>query len=329
MFPDLVLGALILGTGVAAMAGAQLFRGIVLYLVYGLLVAVAWVRLGAVDVALAEAAIGAGLTAVLLLTAAHRLPDHDPTRRTRPLAALAAAGLSGALIWAWFATPADPGLTGAVSEALPATGLGNPVTGVLLDFRAWDTLLESTVLLAALLGVWILGRSQDWSGPLGPPQRAHERGALALLGQVLPPLGLLIGVYLVLTGTDKPGGAFQGGTVLAAMGIVAAMAGQMRPPRMEALAWRAALVLGPVGFLLAGAATLAWGAGFLTWPEAQARWIIIGIELVLTLSIAVTLALLVLGTARARPYAPTRAPNDAPTDAPAGAPTVETRSHDR
>lgn len=299
--PDVILAALIVATGVAAMAGGQVFRSIVLFLIYGLLVTVAWVRLDAVDVALAEAAIGAGLTGVLLLTAAHRLPDRDDTRTPHPVAAIASAALSGALIWAWFVMPADPGLGAAVAEALPATGLGNPVTGVLLDFRAWDTLLESLVLLGALIGVWILAPSDTWSEPLGLPQRAAERGALALLGQILPPLGLLIGVYLVLTGSDRPGGAFQGGTVLAAMGIVAAMAARMQPPRMDGAGWRLSLVLGPGAFLLAGGATLAAGFGALTWPEAQARAIIIGIEVVLTLSIAVTLALLVLGTARARP----------------------------
>lgn len=71
---DLTLCALILTTAVAANLGAQVFRSVVFFIVYGLLVAVAWVRLGAVDVALAEGAIGAGLTGVLLLSALGRLP---------------------------------------------------------------------------------------------------------------------------------------------------------------------------------------------------------------------------------------------------------------
>ncbi|HSH29714.1 MAG TPA: DUF4040 domain-containing protein [Thiohalobacter sp.] len=56
-----------------ALACPDLFRGIVLFIAFGLLMALAWVRLEAPDVALAEAAIGAGLTGALLLAALARL----------------------------------------------------------------------------------------------------------------------------------------------------------------------------------------------------------------------------------------------------------------
>ncbi|WP_417344501.1 Na(+)/H(+) antiporter subunit B [Ferrimonas sp.] len=60
-----------------ALASPDLFRAIVLYINFGLLMALAWVRLGAVDIALAEAAIGAGLTGALLLAALARLKTDD------------------------------------------------------------------------------------------------------------------------------------------------------------------------------------------------------------------------------------------------------------
>lgn len=56
-----------------ALASPDLFRAIVLFIAFGLLMALAWVRLGAPDIALAEAAIGAGLTGALLLAALARL----------------------------------------------------------------------------------------------------------------------------------------------------------------------------------------------------------------------------------------------------------------
>lgn len=301
MMLDLVLCALILITALAAIAGTQVFRSIVFFVVYGLLVAVAWVRLGAVDVALAEGAIGAGLTGVLLLSASGRLPAWRGAQPVRPLAALLAAGLSATLAWAWFVTPEAPGLTADVAERLSETGVGNPVTAVLLNYRAWDTLLESIVLLAALAGVWMLGRDADWANPLGLRQHAREGGTMATLGRFLPPVGLLVGVYLVWAGADQPGGAFQGGTVLAAMGILAAMAGRLDPPRVDRPAWRVGLVIGPGVFLLTGIAMLAAGLGFLTYPQAFAKPIIVGIEIFLTLSIAVTLGLLVLGPPGERP----------------------------
>lgn len=299
MMFDLTLCALILTTAVTANLGAQVFRSVVFFIVYGLLVAVAWVRLGAVDVALAEGAIGAGLTGVLLLSALGRLPvgARAPKRSqgARPVAALLALGVTGLLIWAWFATPPQPGLAAEVATGLAASGVGNPVTAVLLNFRAWDTLLESIVLLAALVAVWVLGRDADWANPLGLRQHARDGGTMAILGRFLPPVGLLVGVYLVWAGADQPGGAFQGGTVLAAMGILAAMAGRFDPPRVGQFAWRVGLVIGPAVFLIAGLLMLGAGLGFLTYPPGMAKPVIIAIEVALTLSIAVTLGLLVLG----------------------------------
>ena len=64
---DVLLAASLLGLAWTVMASRDLFRSAVLFIVFGLLMSLAWVRLGAVDIALAEAAIGAGLTGVLLL----------------------------------------------------------------------------------------------------------------------------------------------------------------------------------------------------------------------------------------------------------------------
>ncbi|BDY07036.1 DUF4040 domain-containing protein [Ferrimonas sp. YFM] len=79
----------LLGTGLfclawQTLASSDLFKAAVLFINFGLLMALAWVRLNAVDIALAEAAIGAGLTGALLLAALARLQhnreqsDRDP-----------------------------------------------------------------------------------------------------------------------------------------------------------------------------------------------------------------------------------------------------------
>ncbi|MDX1574230.1 MAG: hydrogenase subunit MbhD domain-containing protein [Methylophaga sp.] len=59
----------LLATASAALLSRNLFRAVVVFIAFGLLMAIAWVRLQAPDIALAEAAIGAGLTGVLLLDA--------------------------------------------------------------------------------------------------------------------------------------------------------------------------------------------------------------------------------------------------------------------
>ena len=64
---DLLLGLTICTTAALALIAKDLFRGVIMFIVFGLLMALAWVRLQAPDIALAEAAIGAGLTGVLLL----------------------------------------------------------------------------------------------------------------------------------------------------------------------------------------------------------------------------------------------------------------------
>ena len=67
---DLVLALALVVVAWRAVAGRELFASVVLYIVFGLLLALTWVRLDAPDIALAEAAIGAGLTGALLLDAA-------------------------------------------------------------------------------------------------------------------------------------------------------------------------------------------------------------------------------------------------------------------
>ena len=67
---DLLLAGLILWLGWGALASNSLFRGIVLYVAFGLSMGLASARLDAPDVALAEIAVGAGLTGALFLVAA-------------------------------------------------------------------------------------------------------------------------------------------------------------------------------------------------------------------------------------------------------------------
>jgi multisubunit Na+/H+ antiporter MnhB subunit len=297
---DVTLCVFVLGIALAAVLGRGVFRAVVFFIVYGLLLSVLWVRLDAANVALAEAAIGGGLTGVLLLTTYGRLArtgaetDMAPAGVNLPVAALC-AGLTGALIWAWFALPLPDTPRPQLAQALPRAGAGNPVTAVLLNFRAWDTLLESVVLLTALIGMWILCRDAEWHARLGLPQHSRPGGVMAGFGRLLPPVGFLVGVYLVHVGADHPGGAFQGGTVLAAVGLVAGLAGLVRPPRIAEWQWRAALVFGPLVFIASGLAGAVVFGGFLTLPAQIAGGAILGIEAALSVSIAVTLAFLVIG----------------------------------
>ncbi len=67
----LALGLLVLAW--TLLRSPDLFKAIVLFISFGLIMSLAWVRLKAVDIALAEAAIGAGLTGALFLSTLSRL----------------------------------------------------------------------------------------------------------------------------------------------------------------------------------------------------------------------------------------------------------------
>ena len=70
---DAVLALLVLGLALAALSTPALFRAVVLFIAFGLMLALVWARLHAVDIALAEMAIGAGVTGALLLATLVRL----------------------------------------------------------------------------------------------------------------------------------------------------------------------------------------------------------------------------------------------------------------
>jgi multisubunit Na+/H+ antiporter MnhB subunit len=125
----------------------------------------------------------------------------------------------------------------------------------------------------------------------------HDRPeeALVFIARLLPPVGIVIGVYLLWVGADEPGGAFQGGALLAAMWLLAMMAGLMDAPAVSERRLRLVLVAGPTLFLAIGLAGFALADAFLAYPEAYAKPLIIVIEVAKLLSVAATLGLLVAG----------------------------------
>src|SRR5215470_12485982 len=72
-FLDLILAGLVLGVAIFTITARDLFAAVVGYVAYGLLLTFVWIRLYAPDVALTEAAVGSGVTGVLLITAGKRL----------------------------------------------------------------------------------------------------------------------------------------------------------------------------------------------------------------------------------------------------------------
>ena len=298
---DLGLAGVLIAIAAGAIFARRAFVSLVLFMGYGLLLAIVWVRLSAVDVALTESAIGGGVTGMLLLGAASRLRATKGSAAKAGFPARLAAGalcilVSIALGIVVFSLPdVPPTLAPMAKENLASSGLGNPVAGVLFVYRALDTLLEKVVLLLALVGVWSLAQDQAWGGKPGLRVYAQPNSILVFLAQVLPPIGIMVGIYMFWAGANRPGGAFQGGTVLAAMWLLVMMARLREVPTINVLLVRQLLVVGPAIFLLIGLLGFVFADSFLAYPPDHAKPLIVIAEAALTLSISVTLALLVAG----------------------------------
>jgi len=295
---DSLLAIGLLWLGWRTVVSADLFKAIVLFIVLGLFMALCWARLAAPDVALAEAAIGAGLIGALLLDA-YRVLVAARWRADNPNATpLVAAGLAvlssvlvGGLAWALLYSP-EPvvDLNTQVRARLADSGVGNPVTAVLLNFRGYDTLLEVAVLLLAWLGLWTVGER----GPnlaLGGAW-VENSDLLSALVRLLAPLGVLIGIYLLWAGANEPGGAFQAGTVLAAVGVLLLLSGRLQSERTAGLWVRCGVVVGLLVFSIIAVGMIPVSGTLLEYPKNLAGLLILIIETTLMVSIALILTLL-------------------------------------
>lgn len=111
-----------------------------------------------------------------------------------------------------------------VEHTLSHTGATNIITGIILNFRGFDTLGESHVLFIAVCSVIILLRMS----PSEEDPRLHARdydenvhqleddAILSSLSRILFPLIFMFGVYIILNGNISPGGGFSGGAIIGA-----------------------------------------------------------------------------------------------------------------
>jgi multisubunit Na+/H+ antiporter MnhB subunit len=301
---DVVLAVSLVSLAWTGLAARDAFTMVVLFIVLGLMVALAWVRLRAPDVALAEAAIGAGVTGALLLVTLRHLRGAISTPETHaaPGAVTAVTGVLCALVTlglgaAFLTVPLErPGLETPVAANMGMSGVEHPVTAVLLNFRAYDTLMELVVLLAAVVVVWMVERGI-----------AGQRLPVPMLGSVYTgfarvalPVMTMAGAYLVWIGAVAPGGAFQGGAVLAGVAILLILARSYGPMPGHRPAARLAFVLGTAVFTGVALAVSVGPRLAFEYPPADAKTLILVIEAAVTISIAATLAALVFGREPAR-----------------------------
>lgn len=177
----MVLLTILAATVIGITFNRNLFAVIVLSGVYSFVMATVLIVLDAVDVAMTEAAVGAGISMVLMLGALHLTKSQEirPTRLVL-LPLFVAAVTAGALVFGTWglplfgeaATPVHMLGPDYLSRSIPETGIPNVVTSVLASYRGFDTLGEVVVVFTAGLGVLLLLKR----GPGRPRRHDDEAG---------------------------------------------------------------------------------------------------------------------------------------------------------
>ena len=281
---------LLLITAIGIVREKNLFAAVMLAGIFSLQMAAIFFILDAADVALTEAAVGAGIATVLLLSALALTSSREAdTRRPTPVAITIAVVTSALIIYATFdiphlGDPTAPVHTHVAPWYLSRTpdliDIPNVVTAILASFRGYDTLGELFVILTAGIGVrFILDNGDGTGGRSGPsadtaPRRPRaDSGGLRhhlvprVVGRLLVPFIVLFGLYVQFHGDFGPGGGFQAGALITA-GVVlfALVAGEAAA--LRAVPYRLLTLLtagGALLYLSVGIAGLLLGGNFLDY----------------------------------------------------------------
>ena len=235
---DIVLLTLLVVVAIAIIRMKDLFAVVMLAGIYGLLSASFFVAMDAVDVAFTEAAVGAGISTLLMLVVITMTGSKEKKSRHKPLSALFVVVITGALlIYGSLDMPlfgaADAPIHSHVSpryinDSMQEVGIPNVVTSVLASYRAFDTFGEVVVIFTAGIGVLAL---------LSVARRPEEHDKISLINdsmyeqhlvvrivtKMLIPFILLFALYVQFHGDFGPGGGFQAGVIFAAAIILYAM----------------------------------------------------------------------------------------------------------
>jgi multicomponent Na+:H+ antiporter subunit B len=158
----------------------NLFGVIVLAGVYSFLMASVLIVYDAVDVAMTEAAVGAGVSTVLFLAALHLTKSMEyPLARPAAIPLIVSGIVGAALIWATYDLPPYGTAVAPIHQhivpyyienAVKDTLVPNLVSAILADYRGYDTLGETVVVFTAGIGVMLLLKGRR-------PTRKGEGGA--------------------------------------------------------------------------------------------------------------------------------------------------------
>ena len=153
---------------VAIVRQRSLFGVVILASIYSFLMASVLIVLDAVDVAMTEASVGAGISTVILLATLHLIKTTEiRSVSVRPLPLFVSLLVGVVLVWGTLVLPpfGSPDavihkhvVPRYIADTVKETNVPNVVTSVLADYRGYDTLGETTVIFTAGIGVMLLLR---------------------------------------------------------------------------------------------------------------------------------------------------------------------------
>ncbi len=165
-FVDITLLVLLGITAFSIIRQKNLFAAVMMVGIYSLLSAGLFVVMDAVDVAFTEAAVGAGISTVLMLGTLALVGHSEHQPQHRPILPLFVVILTGAvLVYGTLDIPPFGDASNPahhhvaphyLEESEHEIGVPNVVTSVLASYRGYDTMGETTVIFAALVGVLLL-----------------------------------------------------------------------------------------------------------------------------------------------------------------------------
>ena len=264
----------------------DLFAIFMLMGIYGLLNALFFVLMDALDVALTEAAVGIVISPLLLMSTLSFTGRYEKKTRHKPLLALFVVVLTGSLlIYGTLDMPAfgagdTPVHTHVaayyINESFAETGVTNLVSSVLASYRGFDTMGELFVIFAAGVGVLVLlgvkaGHDADATED-GLPMPMTRHHILRIVSKMLIPLILLFALYVQFHGDFGPGGGFQAGAIFASGMILYTMIfGLQAGLKVASQAWLEFLAaLGVLIYVGTGLVSMISGKNFLDYNELAA-----------------------------------------------------------
>ncbi len=230
----------------------KLINAVLIFMSYSTVMAVIWLMLESPDLGITEAAVGAGVSSILFfvtLKKIHAVDREQKSKKTEDIvdvekhwemkmfskiyrfaAVLVCFGIIIILLITVeqlpnFGNASDPANNEValryLAQGMEETGAVNIVTGMILDYRAFDTLGESFVLFIAVICVVVLLRADTHSDSLSMPADENDRIyepkndiILQKAAMILVPIIFLFGIYVIVNGHLSPGGGFSGGAII-------------------------------------------------------------------------------------------------------------------